>query len=161
MYFFQPFAIFIFLVLQTILLHPPQDKPLLLMNVIAHVGDEEKIDNAVVAFQNERITLVGDATRVRLDMSAFHVKKMHGKHVYAAVVADKRNFSASDSLYSVSLGVEELFIDLSAPALEEGREATLVVTEQAISEKGQATITMAFVKGKEVLLQEKCIKPVK
>lgn len=160
MHFFRLLIVFAFLFFQSTLL--PQKKPVLLMNATAHLGKGEKINNAALAFQNDRITLMADATRIRLDMSAFQVKEVYGNHIYAAIVlADKSDFSASDSLYSTALGAEELVVDLSAPILEEGREATLVVTDQAISEKGKAAIVMAFVKGKEVQLQEKCLKPLK
>lgn len=159
MHFFRLVIVFAFLFFQSTLL--PQKKPVLLMNATVHLGKGEKIDNAALAFQEGRITLMADATRIRLDMSAFDVKEVQGKHIYAAtIVADNSNFPASDSLYSVTLGAEELVIDLSAPVLQEGREATLVVTDIAIHEKGEAAIIMAFVKGKEEHLQEKCLHPV-
>lgn len=161
MNFFQLFIILVFLFFQSTVLYLPQEKPVLLMNATAHLGDGRKIDNAAVAFQDDRITLVGDATRIRLDMSAFQVKKVYGKHIYAAVLADKNNLSVKDSLYSIRLDAEELVVDLSRPALEEGKEATLVVTDQAISEKGKATVAMAFVKGKEASLKKRHLRLIK
>lgn len=162
MHFFRLVIVFAFLFFQNTLL--PQKKPVLLMNKTVHLGGGEKIDNAALAFQEGRITLMADATRIRLDMSAFDVKEVQGGHIYAAtIVSDTSHFSASDVLYSVDLDTEALVIDLSASRLQEGGEATLVITDKPIHahEKAKVAITTAFVKGKEVQLQETCLTPVK
>lgn len=162
MHFFRLVIVFAFLFFQSTLF--PQKKPVLLMNKTVHLGGGEKIDNAALAFQQGRITLMADATRIRLDMSAFDVKEVQGNHIYAAtVVSDISHFSASDTIYSVKLDTEALVVDLSASRLQEGGEATLVITDQPIHEheKTKVAITTAFVKGRQVQLQETCLAPVR
>lgn len=65
---------------------PAQAKPIVLMNGTAHIGNGEVIENSVVAFENGKITMVGDATTVRLDMTRFDVINIAGKHVYPGLI---------------------------------------------------------------------------
>ncbi len=64
----------------------PQEKPILLMNGTAHIGNGQVIENSFISFENGKITNVGDATTVRLDMSKFDVISVAGKHVYPGLI---------------------------------------------------------------------------
>lgn len=61
---------------------------ILIMNATAHLGNGSVIENSVIAFENGKITLVGDARLVRLDMGIYtEVIEAAGKHVYPGFIA--------------------------------------------------------------------------
>lgn len=65
-----------------------QSKSILLMNGICHVGNGTVIQNSVVGFKDGLITLVGDATVVRLDRTAWDTTiNCMGKHIYPGLIA--------------------------------------------------------------------------
>jgi imidazolonepropionase-like amidohydrolase len=65
-----------------------QSKSVLLMNGICHVGNGKVIQNSVVGFKDGVITLVGDATVMRLDLSQWDTTiNIAGKHVYPGFIA--------------------------------------------------------------------------
>jgi imidazolonepropionase-like amidohydrolase len=64
-----------------------QSKSILLMNGICHVGNGKVIQNSVVGFKDGVITLVGDATIIRFDKSAWDTTiNVAGKHVYPGFI---------------------------------------------------------------------------
>ncbi len=64
-----------------------QSKSILLMNGICHVGNGTVIQNSVVGFKDGKITLVGDATVIRIDKSAWDTTiNVAGKHVYPGFI---------------------------------------------------------------------------
>jgi imidazolonepropionase-like amidohydrolase len=64
-----------------------QTKSVLLMNGTAHLGNGEVINNSVIAFKDGKITLVGNALVVRLDMTKYDtVINIEGKHVYPGFI---------------------------------------------------------------------------
>jgi imidazolonepropionase-like amidohydrolase len=66
---------------------PPQSEPVLIMNATAHVGNGKVIDNAVIAFAGGKITLIGDATVIKIDESGYRKKiNAFGKHVYPGFI---------------------------------------------------------------------------
>lgn len=82
----------ILLSVETVLAQVPapgkaQEKPIAIMNVIAHIGNGEVIDNAVITFQDGKITNVADAKVVRLDLSKFEVIDAAGQHAYPGLIA--------------------------------------------------------------------------
>lgn len=86
-----------------------QQKPILLMNGTAHIGNGEVIENSVVAFENGKITLVGDARTVRLDMSGFEVISIEGKHVYPGLILPNTQLGLEDiSAVRATLDKEEV-----------------------------------------------------
>lgn len=86
-----------------------QQKPIILMNGTAHIGNGEVIENSVVAFENGKITLVGDARTVRLDMSGFEVINIEGKHVYPGLILPNTPLGLEDiSAVRATLDVEEV-----------------------------------------------------
>ena len=65
-----------------------QNESILIMNAKAHIGNGKVIDNAVIGFENGKITLVADATLVRLDGSKYKKTiNAGGKHVYPGLIA--------------------------------------------------------------------------
>ncbi|MEQ8712702.1 MAG: amidohydrolase, partial [Cyclobacteriaceae bacterium] len=56
-----------------------QSGPIILMNGVAHLGNGEIIENSAIAFENGKITLVGDARVMRLDLSKYEVVDVAGK----------------------------------------------------------------------------------
>ncbi len=65
-----------------------QSKSILLMNGICHVGNGTIIENSVVGFKDGVITLVGDATVIRINKAAWDTTiDCAGKHVYPGLIA--------------------------------------------------------------------------
>lgn len=65
-----------------------QSESILIMNAKAHIGNGKVIDNAVIGFENGKITLVADATIVRIDGSKYKKTiNASGKHVYPGLIA--------------------------------------------------------------------------
>jgi imidazolonepropionase-like amidohydrolase len=65
-----------------------QSKSVLLMNGICHVGNGTVIQNSAVGFKDGVITLVADATTIRIDKSAWDTTiNCAGKHVYPGLIA--------------------------------------------------------------------------
>lgn len=67
---------------------PKQAAPILILNGKAHLGNGQVIENSAIAFENGKITLVADATTIRLDRSKFSkIFDAAGKHVYPGLIA--------------------------------------------------------------------------
>lgn len=65
-----------------------QSKSILLMNGICHVGNGKVIQNSAVGFKDGVITLVADATVIRIDMSQWDTTiNIPGKHIYPGLIA--------------------------------------------------------------------------
>ncbi len=64
-----------------------QEKPIAIMNAVAHLGTGEVIENSVITFEDGKITNVADATVIRLDLSRFEVINAEGMHVYPGLIA--------------------------------------------------------------------------
>jgi len=66
---------------------PAQSEPILIMNATAHIGNGKVIENSVIAFENGKITLVGDATVIKLEEGRYKKKiNAFGKHVYPGFI---------------------------------------------------------------------------
>lgn len=76
---------------------PPQEKAIILIGATAHLGNGEVINNSIVAFNNGKITYVADASGHGLDLSAYKVIDVKGKHVYPGLI-----------LANVALGLVEI-----------------------------------------------------
>jgi len=67
---------------------PAQTNPVLILGATAHLGTGQVIQNSAVAFENGKITMVADATTIRLDRSRFaQVYDASGKHLYPGLIA--------------------------------------------------------------------------
>ena len=121
------------------------EKPVLLLNPTVHTGSDEVYENAALAFENGKITLLADARLIRLDLSAFEVVEAYGLHVYPAAIVDALPEDARQSTYFTPLDDDTFLItarkagtDLPVPALQQGADATFVVTEEALDEREPA-----------------------
>jgi imidazolonepropionase-like amidohydrolase len=67
---------------------PAQTKSILLVGGIAHLGNGTVIQNSAIAFKDGKITLVADATTIRLQQGAYDTTiNISGKHVYPGIIA--------------------------------------------------------------------------
>ena len=75
----------IFILLITISGHG--QKPTLFIGATAHLGNGEVIQNAAISIKNGEFDLVADASRIRIDPSAFDtIYKIYGKHIYPSFI---------------------------------------------------------------------------
>ena len=55
----------------------PQSEPILLLGGVAHLGNGKVIENSAIAFEDGKITMVADATVIRIDgdryLSLIHI----------------------------------------------------------------------------------------
>ncbi len=66
---------------------PAQSQRILIMNGIAHLGNGKVIENSAIGFENGKLTLVADATVIRLDKSKYDkVIDAQGKHIYPGLI---------------------------------------------------------------------------
>lgn len=64
-----------------------QSQRILIMNGTAHIGNGKVIENSAIGFENGKLTLVADATVIRLDKSKFDkVIDAQGKHIYPGLI---------------------------------------------------------------------------
>lgn len=67
---------------------PPQQGQVLILGATAHLGNGQVLPNSAIAFDNGKITLVADATTIRLDRRQFaKIFDAAGKHVYPGFIA--------------------------------------------------------------------------
>lgn len=67
---------------------PAQKQAILIMGATAHLGDGKVIANSAIGFENGKLTLVADATTIRLDRSKYgKIFDAAGKHVYPGFIA--------------------------------------------------------------------------
>ncbi len=67
---------------------PPQQGPVLILGGTAHLGNGKVINGSAIAFDKGKLTLVADATQIRLDRSAYlQVFDASGKHIYPGLIA--------------------------------------------------------------------------
>lgn len=82
--------LFVFLALQLNAQVPapagPQTKPIAIMNGIIHIGNGEIIDNGIITVHEGKITSVGDARTIKIDLTGYEVINVSGKHVYPGLI---------------------------------------------------------------------------
>ncbi len=66
---------------------PVQKKPILILNGRAHLGDGTVIEKSVLAFDNGKITKVGQADNHGLSVSEYEVIEASGKDIYPGFIA--------------------------------------------------------------------------
>ncbi len=64
----------------------PQTKPIALTGGVAHLGNGQVIQNSLIAFDKGKLTIVGDATTSKTDLSGYEVINITGKHVYPGFI---------------------------------------------------------------------------
>jgi len=66
---------------------PQQTKSVLILNATAHLGNGSVIQNSAVGFKDGKLTLVADATTVRLAADAYDTTiDANGKHIYPGFI---------------------------------------------------------------------------
>ena len=65
---------------------PPQDTITILLNGRAHIGNGQVIENSAIGFEKGKISFIGDATTMRLDLTNARVINVHGKDVYPGLI---------------------------------------------------------------------------
>ena len=62
-------------------------KPILFIGATAHLGNGEVIKNSAISIKNDKFDLVADASRIRIDPTAFDtIYKIYGKHIYPSFI---------------------------------------------------------------------------
>lgn len=146
--------ILIFLVFSQPACSQENEKPVLLLNPTVHTGSDEVYENAALAFESGKITLLADARLIRLDMSAFEVVEAYGLHVYPAAVVEELPEDARQASYFTPLDDNTFLItarkagvDLPVQVLQQGADATFVVTEDTLDEH-EPSIRYLVIKGR-------------
>jgi imidazolonepropionase-like amidohydrolase len=63
-----------------------QSKPIALTGGVAHLGNGQVIQNSIIGFDKGKLTIVVDATTAKIDLSAYEVINITGKHVYPGFI---------------------------------------------------------------------------
>lgn len=67
---------------------PAQKQAILIMGATAHLGNGSVIQNSAIGFENGKLTLVADATTIRIDRTKYgKIYDAAGKHVYPGFIA--------------------------------------------------------------------------
>ncbi len=67
---------------------PKQAQPILIFGGTAHLGNGQVIQNSAIAFDAGKLTMVADATVIRIDRSKFSkIFDASGKHIYPSLIA--------------------------------------------------------------------------
>ena len=64
----------------------PQQKPIAIMNVTAHLGNGQVIQNAIITFRDGKLENVVDATVVRMDLQPYEQINASGMHAYPGLI---------------------------------------------------------------------------
>jgi hypothetical protein len=128
------------------------EKPVALMNGVAHLGNGDIIENAVITFAQGKITLVADARLVRLDLSGYEIIDVFGKHVYAI----------RDCSKSKKRKCFDIITDTQTRQLTESEPANLLVSAYAINCSDNSPV-LVFVNGQiqpedHFIIKEKHLK---
>lgn len=83
-----------------------QTKKILLLNGIAHLGNGKVIQNAAIAFENGKLTIVANAAAIKIDFNQYDtVIKIPNQHVYPGIIAP------NSSLGLVEIGAVQMTHD--------------------------------------------------
>lgn len=67
---------------------PAQKNGILIMNGIAHLGNDTVIQNSVIAIKGGKIVLVADATTAKIEKNGYEeIIDAKGKHIYPGIIA--------------------------------------------------------------------------
>lgn len=67
---------------------PAQKEAILIIGATAHLGNGQVIENSAIGFENGKLTLVADATTIRIDRTKYgKIYDAAGKHVYPGFIA--------------------------------------------------------------------------
>ncbi|MDO1446210.1 amidohydrolase family protein [Rhodocytophaga aerolata] len=65
----------------------PQVKAVALVGGTAHLGNGQVIENAIIAFENGKLTIVASAATANFDRSGYDIIDVSGKHIYPGLIA--------------------------------------------------------------------------
>lgn len=89
--------IFFILIFFTTIIANAQPKSFLLMNGIAHLGNDSVIQNSVIGIKNGKIVLVADVINTKFDKNAFdEIISISEKHVYPGIIAPNSTLGLSE-----------------------------------------------------------------
>ena len=74
----------------------PQTKRTVIFGATVHVGNGQVIENGYIIFDKGKITGVGDATVVKLNLTDAEVITANGKHVYPGIIAPINNLGLTE-----------------------------------------------------------------
>jgi len=66
---------------------PPQSENILITGATAHLGNGTVIKNSAIAFEKGKLTIVADATTIRIDPTNYKTIDASGKHIYPGFIA--------------------------------------------------------------------------
>lgn len=73
-----------------------QSKRIVILGATVHVGNGQVINNGYIILEKGKITGVGDATVVKLDLSGAELITANGKHVYPGIIAPTTNLGLTE-----------------------------------------------------------------
>ena len=73
----------------------PQSRPILISGATAHLGNGQVIEDCFIAFENGKLTVVGD-NQTRRDASKYRIIDAAGKHVYPGLIACNSNLGLTE-----------------------------------------------------------------
>ncbi len=112
----------------------PQSGAILLKGGVAHLGNGKVIKNALIGFDEGKITLVADATRSKIDVAGYTVIDIAGQHVYPGFILPHTN-----------LGLEEVgALDATKDANETGQLKPHIRSLVAYNTDSKLPPTMRF-----------------
>lgn len=76
---------------------PVQNGPTLILGAVAHLGNGNVIENSAIGFEAGKLTLVADASTIRIDRSKYKtVYDASGKHLYPGFIAPNTNLGLTE-----------------------------------------------------------------
>jgi hypothetical protein len=124
--------------------HPQmEEKPTLILNATAVLGNGGKIENAAIAFQNGRFLIVGDATAIKFNLSLYDVIYAEGKFIYPLDMVQEKLAGRC----ILSQGKEK-------PTIKEGDKASFALLSAPLSCDG--AVEKVFIDGRERLIEQCC-----
>ncbi|HXB41009.1 MAG TPA: amidohydrolase family protein [Bacteroidia bacterium] len=87
-----------FLISQTPTPAPGQTKSILISGLIIHVGNGKVIENGVIGFKDGKITLVADATTIKMSAGAYDSSySLNGAHAYPGFIAPNTTLGITET----------------------------------------------------------------
>jgi hypothetical protein len=124
--------------------HPlTEEKPTLLLNATAVLGNGGKIENAAIAFQDGRFLIVGDATAIKFNLSLYDVIYAEGKFIYPLDMVQEKLAEHGISLH----GKEK-------PIIKEGKKASFALLSAPLSLGG--AVEKVYIEGRELVVDKSC-----
>jgi hypothetical protein len=135
-------------------------KPMLLLNATFHLGNGENLPNSAIAFNEQEMLFMADATTAKIDIASFQLLSIPQMHIYAIELVDasdskifSEEFSNLISLYSSrdSVATAKVFHkQLTASYFEEKRSPSFIVINKEWNNAMPFKLLYVFIDGKMV-----------